>query len=131
MISIGELSRRTGVVIETIRYYERTGMLPAPKRAANGRRYYDATAVQRLLVLRQGRGLGFGKNEVRDLMCLLDEPQQSCDVAVELSRRQVAAIDQKIAQLKAMRRTLTKVAKSCPGLSVDRCSVLNALIDGL
>lgn len=128
-MTIGELSRRTGVVIETIRYYERSGILPPAARTANGRRSYDSNDVRRLRMLRQARRLGFGMSEIREFMDLLDAPQKSCDRAASLARRQVAAIDLKIAQLATMRRILSAGATACPGTSADCCAVMATLTE--
>lgn len=126
-MTIGELSRRTGVVIETIRYYERSGILPPAARTANGRRSYDSDDVRRLRMLREARRLGFGMREVRSFMELLDAPQNSCAIAASLARQQIEAIDQKITQLSTMRRILTRGSEACPGTSADCCAVMAAL----
>jgi DNA-binding transcriptional MerR regulator len=127
MIIIGELSRRTGVVIETIRYYERTGLLPSPQRSESGRRLYDDKAVRRLTLVRQSRDLGLGVREISELLALSDEPNASCMAAVEIARRQVAAIDVKIKRLRNMRRGLATVVEECSGTSVDDCRIIAAL----
>jgi len=129
MMTIGELSRRTGVVIETIRYYERTGLLPSPQRSENGRRLYDDKALRRLTLVRQGRDLGLGMKEISELLTLSDEPDASCKAAVEIARRQVAVIDVKIKQMKAMRRKLVTIAEACQSRNVDDCRVIAALTD--
>ena len=127
MITIGELSRRTGVVIETIRYYERTGLLPSPQRSESGRRLYDDKAVRRLNLVRQSRDLGLGVREISELLALSDEPDASCMAAVEIARRQVAAIDVKIKRLRIMRRELATVVEECSGTIVDDCRIIAAL----
>lgn len=126
-MTIGELSRRTGVVIETIRYYERIGLLPAPQRGENGRRQYDDKAVRRLTLVRQSRDLGFGMTEIGELLTLSDDPDASCQAAVEIARRQVSAIDGKIKQLKAIRRELVNVVEACNSTHIDDCRIIAAL----
>ena len=83
-ISIGELSRRTGVNIETIRYYERSGVIPRPPRTSGGRRTYDETFVKRLSFVSRSRQLGFSLDEIRSLLGLVDEHEYTCADVREL-----------------------------------------------
>ena len=84
-IGIGSLSRRTGVHIETVRYYEREGLLPEPPRTPGGHRVYDEVHVRRLNFIRRGRELGFTLGEIRQLLALVDENDFTCDEIKEIT----------------------------------------------
>lgn len=84
--TIGTLSRAAGVNVETIRYYEKIGLLKAPLRASNSYRYYDHAAMQRLQFIRRGRELGFGIAEIATLLELADHPERPCCEADQLAQ---------------------------------------------
>jgi len=123
---IGALSDHTGVNIETIRYYEKIGLLPPPPRAASGHRVYDQGNAKRLMFIRRGRDLGFSLDEVRSLLGLEDKPP-SCAEVHALTARHLAGIREKIAGLKRLERTLSKVAKECDDALTPDCPVIDAL----
>lgn len=127
-IQIGELSRRTSCNIETIRYYERIGLLAAPVRSAGRYRIYDAAAVRRLVFIRRARELGFSLDEVRALLALsTSDGQQSCAEARELAARHVRAIRTKIADLWAMERVLTDAVQRCAAGERPGCPIIDAV----
>lgn len=129
LLAIGDLSRRTGVHIETIRYYERIAMLPAPERAANGRRVYGPSAVRRLAFIRRARELGFTLDDVRLLLTLPDEEAgQMCAQGRELAERHLAEVRAKLEDLRAMERVLADMVRRC---QVDGEAVGCPLIDAL
>jgi DNA-binding transcriptional MerR regulator len=76
--SIGQMSRQTGVKVTTIRYYESRGLIPSPARTEGGQRRYDDAALERLAFLRHARKLGFGFDDIADLMALAEEPAEDC-----------------------------------------------------
>lgn len=100
--SIGTLSERSGVNIETIRYYEKVGLLPAANRARNGYRQYDDASVERLAFVRRGRELGFTIDEIRELLALAHDPDQPCSNADHMTRMHLKAIEGKIRDLQRM-----------------------------
>jgi DNA-binding transcriptional MerR regulator len=126
---IGELADRTGTTPETIRYYERVGVLAPPERSGAGRyRRYGPADVERLGFVRRARELGFSLDEVRELLGLADQPQRSCAEVDALARAHLAAVNEKLAQLTALRAELERVIGNCQGgLAVADCRILAAL----
>jgi len=124
--SIGRLSEVSGVNPETVRYYERIGLLPPPMRAANGYRRYNDAAARRLRFIRRGRELGFGIEDIRTLLQLADHPQQPCREADELTRAHLQDVEAKIADLQAMREELFRLA-GCNSDSAEHCRLIEAL----
>lgn len=124
--TIGALSKQSGVNTETIRYYERIGLLPVPPRSGSGYRRYDVAAAQRLRFVRRGRELGFGIEEIRTLLQLADHPQAACNEADALARQHLAEVEAKIADLEAMREVLGRLA-GCNSQSAEHCRLIEAL----
>lgn len=92
-LSIGELGRRAGAKVETIRYYERIGLLPAPARTEGNYRAYGEAELNRLSFIRRARDLGFSIEQVRDLLALSDRRDQSCATVGELTRAHLAEVE--------------------------------------
>jgi MerR family transcriptional regulator, mercuric resistance operon regulatory protein len=127
-LSIGELSRRTRVNIETIRYYERINMLPAPPRTASGRRVYGPADRRTLAFIRRARELGFTLNEIRALLALSGgAAREACAEVRELAASHLAEIRAKIADLRAMERALADAVRRCDAGEAPGCPVLDAL----
>lgn len=132
-MTIGALSERTGVTIETIRYYERVGVLPRPARHAAGvthagYRRYRVADVERLAFVRRARELGFSLDEVRELLSLADDPGRPCAEVDAIARAHRAQVEAKIAQLAALRAELDRVIGQCRGgFAVADCRLLSAL----
>ena len=126
---IGELAARTGTTPEAIRYYERVGVLSPPERRGAGRyRRYGPADVERLGFVRRARELGFSLDEVRELLGLADQPERSCAEVDQLARAHLAAVNEKIAHLAALRTELERVIGNCQGgLVVADCRILAAL----
>ena len=113
-LAIGELSRCTGVNIETIRYYERIKMLPAPPRTSSGRRVYGPTEIRTLTFIRRSRELGFTLDEVRALLALsAEDGNNTCGGVRQVAGRHLADIRAKIADLRAMARVLSDAVQRC------------------
>lgn len=128
VLSIGELSRRTRVNIETIRYYERIKMLPAPPRTAAGRRVYGPAETRTLAFIRRSRELGFTLGEIRALLALsVEGGQGSCAEVRELAAAHLAEVRAKIADLRAMERVLADAVRRCDAGEASGCPVLDAL----
>ncbi len=128
-LSIGSLSERTGVNIETIRYYERIGLLPAPPRSEGRWRLYEESHSQRLVFIRRSRELGFSLNEVRELLGLTTGRKLTCRAVKALAERHVVDIRRKVKDLKRLERTLTDLAARCHGSEVPDCPILEVLGD--
>jgi MerR family mercuric resistance operon transcriptional regulator len=126
-MAIGEFSRRTGGNIETIRYYERIGLLPLPNRRGRYRRYVAAD-VARLLFIRRARELGFTLDEVRALLKLSKaDSETSCAEVRELATRHLLEVKTKIADLRAMERTLVRAVSDCDTGEMPGCPLIDAL----
>jgi len=124
---IGRLSKETGCHIETIRYYERIGVVPRPPRGANGYRQYGADHVKRLAFVRRARELGFTLDEVRTLIRLAEDRSQSCTGAYELALHHLADVRAKLADLRKMGRILSRMVTACAGGKLVDCPILESL----
>lgn len=128
-IAIGELSRRTGCSIETIRYYERIGLLPAPERVGRYRRYGNA-GIRHLTFVRRARELGFTHNEVRSLLALSsNEDGSTCAAAQELGAARLAEVRERIAGLRAIERILAGAVQRCNPEQGRSCPLIEKLSD--
>ena len=128
-MKIGDLSRATGTNIETIRYYERIGLLPAPDRTAANYRSYGDPHRARLTFVRHSRDLGFTIEEIRSLLDLSDDPGRDCSEADRIASRHLAQVEEKIAQLTLLREELTRIVGRCRGGIAADCRVIEALGD--
>ena len=130
-IQIGDLSRRTGCNIETIRYYERITLLPIPVRSAGRYRLYGTADVRRLAFIRRARELGFTLDEVRTLLSLsANNAQGACANVCELAENHLAEVRGKIADLRAMERVLADAISRCAAGEVPGCPIIDALSAG-
>jgi MerR family mercuric resistance operon transcriptional regulator len=127
-IQIGELSRQTGYNVETIRYYERVGLLPHPPRSAARYRLYQAGDVRRLAFVRRARELGFTLDEVRALLALsVDDGKDTCAEVRHLAARHLADVRAKIADLRAMERVLADAVRRCDAGELPGCPLIDTL----
>lgn len=126
-LSIGDLSQQTGVNIETIRYYEKVGVLPAPARTAGGRRIYGAREARTLAFIRRSRELGFSLHEIRALLNLGAPVTASCAQVREIAGRHLRDIRHKIADLKKLEALLSTTVRRCSGKAVPECPVIEVL----
>lgn len=127
---IGELASKTGVNIETIRYYEREGILPAPVRAANNYRIYSGTHLRRLRFVRRARALAFTLDEVRILLSMIAGGDYTCAEIKSLGEKHLGDVQARIADLRRMECALFKVVSRCSGERTPDCSMLETLFDG-
>lgn len=127
--SIGELSRRTGVNVETVRYYEKIGLLPRPPRTEGGHRSYQDDHLKRLVFIRRSRKLGFSVDEIRNLLGLV-AGGYGCGEVRDAALAHLKDIRQKIADLRRMERTLAETAARCAGGSTPDCPIIDALFAG-
>ena len=129
--SIGELSRGSGVNIETIRYYERVRILPTPHRTASGRRVYSPTEGRTLTFIRRARELGFALDEIRALLALAGgDGSGTCAEVREIAARHLAEIRWKIADLRAKEQVLAETVALCDTGKLSRCPVIETLSAG-
>jgi MerR family transcriptional regulator, mercuric resistance operon regulatory protein len=129
-VAIGALSKRTGSNVETIRYYERIGLLPFPARSAGGYRLYGDEHLKRLTFVRRARTLGFSIDEVRRLLHLADHRRRPCAEVRVLAAAHLADVRAKIADLQAMERALAETVARCAGGRSARCALIDALYRG-
>lgn len=129
-LSIGNLSKQCGVNIETIRYYEKIGVMPAPDRSASGYRLYGPDHLKRLSFVRRSRQLGFSLDEIRSLLRLVDGDAYTCTQVRELTLDHVAEIRRKITDLKRLKRVMEEMAAQCSGGRAPECAIVDALFDG-
>lgn len=127
MLTIGELGKATGTKVETIRYYERIGLLPKPPRTDGNYRAYGKSELGRLSFIRRARDLGFPLDHVRALLSLSDDRGRDCATVDALARDHLAEVEHKIADLTALRRELAALIKSCKGGTVAECRIIEAL----
>lgn len=125
-LTIGTLARESGVNLETVRFYERSGLLPEPQRSASGYRHYQEQDVRRLRFIRRGRELGFSLDEIRGLLDLSAHPERPCDAADGMVREHLDAIEARIRDLQNMRAELSKLA-DCHSGHAEHCRLLEAL----
>ena len=124
----GGLAARTGCNIETIRYYERVGLLPPPPRSAGGHRLYGEGLIRRLNFVRRSRDLGFSVEEIRELLLLVDGTY-TCREVEQLARDHMREIRRKIADLRRLERVFETMAAQCSGDAVPDCPIIDALFD--
>jgi len=128
-MTIGKLAQASGVGVETIRYYERSGFLPKPDRLASGYRVYSKVSVNKVRFIKEAQALGFTLKEITDLLGLTDDPDADCATVNKKARAKLVEIEDKIRRLKAMRTSLSKLAKYCPAdeQPLSECSIINHL----
>lgn len=126
MTSIGEASRRSGVSIETIRYYERAAIVPKPDRAENGRRVYSDLEIGRLRFVRRCRDLGFSMADAKTLLALSEGTAADCKAVYDLAIAHLAAVRIKISELARLEAALEELTSNCQSAST-RCPMLEEL----
>ncbi|MBS0546185.1 MAG: helix-turn-helix domain-containing protein [Proteobacteria bacterium] len=124
---IGVLSERSGVNIETIRYYERVGLLPKPARSGGGYRLYQSGDSDRLSFIRRARDLGFSLDEIRRLLDLADQKSRSCRRVHEIAVEHLAEVHAKIGDLRRMERVLATMVRACAQETMPACPLLETL----
>jgi MerR family mercuric resistance operon transcriptional regulator len=128
-LGIGALSERTGCNIETIRYYERIGLLPPAPRSKGGHRVYGEAQARRLGFIRRSRELGFRLDQIRTLLGLVDGGRHTCARVKRITVDHLDEIQRKVADLRKIERVLKEMATQCDGGTVPACPVIDALFD--
>ncbi|MGI9289852.1 MAG: MerR family transcriptional regulator [Gammaproteobacteria bacterium] len=125
--TIGRLAEHAGVGIDTIRFYERKGLLPQPQRTASGYRLYDKSSINRIRFVRRAKDLGFSLDEIQNLLKLQDNSGPKAEVKA-ITRRKLAQIEEKISDLNRMRSVLQALDSECSGKgSVSGCPIIEAM----
>lgn len=128
-LAIGALSRRTRCNVETIRYYEKVGLLPAPARSDGGHRLYGRGHLMRLGFVRRARELGFTIEAIRALLRLAEDREQPCAEAREVASNHLKDVRAKIADLLAMEQVLSGMVDRCAGGVLPECPIIETLFE--
>ena len=129
-LTIGAVAKRVGVAIDTIRFYEREGLLPEPVRRASGYRSYGDGTIAQLRFIRRAKHLGFTLEKIRELLALSVDRQRGVKAVKQRAEKRLAAIEQRIAELQRVRDGLAQLVASCPGHGKpEECPILRALSD--
>lgn len=129
--SIGEIAARTGTNVETIRYYEKEGLLPKPPRTVGGHRKYSGTHLKRLYFIRRSRELGFSIQQVRELLGFVDESSHTCGEVKALTLQHAKDIQAKIDDLKRLQQALLAMSARCSGgeYPIDDCPIIDSMFN--
>lgn len=128
MFSIGELSKRTGVKVPTIRYYEHTGLIDAPERSEGNQRRYSKDGLKRLSFIRHSRELGFSIDDIKGLLELNQHPEKPCHDAHNIAVRHLDEVRARLSKLRRLERELIRIS-ACRADSIASCSVIETLAD--
>lgn len=128
-MSIGALSKRTGCNVETIRFYERIGIMPKPARTQGGHRVFTQDHLKRLTFVRRSRELGFTLDQVRNLLSLVDSDDYTCDEVKKMTLEHMGDVRYKIADLRKLERVLNDMVSQCDRGAVPDCPVVDALFE--
>lgn len=128
VLSIGQVARRAGVGVETVRFYEREGLLEEPPRRASGYRQYSEQVVRRLHFIKRAQQLGFSLKEINELLRVRVDAQTSCDEVKQRTEAKIAEVERKVIELQRMRQALLQVHSLCEGQGpTGGCPMLEAL----
>ncbi len=127
-LKIGEIAEQSQVNLQTIRYYEREGLLPKPPRLASGYRVFSPDAVRRVRFIKKAQELGFSLKEIKELLAIRFDPEGDCSMVRKLARAKLADIDEKMRSLEAIKKVLGKLATACPGRGPStECPILESI----
>jgi MerR family copper efflux transcriptional regulator len=127
-LRIGQLAHLANVNVQTLRFYERKGLLPRPPRGASGYREYTADAASVVKFIKRAQELGFSLRQIKELLALRNVPRATCGDVVIVAQRKIAEIDEKISDLQAMRTALSKLLAECRGETpITQCPIIEAL----
>jgi MerR family transcriptional regulator, copper efflux regulator len=127
-LTIGRLAREAGVAIDTIRFYERQGLVPLPARSEAGYRLYPAAMVTRLRFIRRAKELGFSLKEIKELLAMRLDPLSTCAEVKNQAEGKIMEIEARIADLLRIKTALARLASVCRGRGpLDECPILSAM----
>ncbi|MGH8661823.1 MAG: heavy metal-responsive transcriptional regulator [Burkholderiales bacterium] len=127
-LTIGKVAHSAGLAIDTVRYYEREGLIEKPARSVSGYRHYRPDVIARLRFIRQAKELGFTLSEIRELLTLKVAPGKSCADVKSRAEAKIADIEQRVARLNRMKGALRKLATACSGRGpTSECPILDAI----
>lgn len=129
-MKISELAEEAQCSVETIRYYEKEGLLPQPLRASNNYRQYDREHVDRLCFIRNCRTLDMNHSEIRALLALMEQQNSDCSSVNTLLDEHIAHVDVRIAELRVLKKQLNALRESCQQVQrIDACGILQGISD--
>ncbi len=129
-LTIGKVARRASVGVETVRFYEREGLIEEPPRRESGYRQYPEETVSRIRFIRRAKELGFSLKEIKELLALRIDPEASCEDIRQRAEAKIADIEEKVRTLRRMKKALVKLTAACNGRApVSECPILEALED--
>jgi len=126
-LTIGHLARETGTKVETIRFYEKSGLLPEPARTESNYRAYENTHLQRLHFIRKARDLGFSLDQIRAMLALADDRSRPCEAVDEIARVHREEVIRKIADLTALKKELDRMITQCSHGAIADCRIIESL----
>jgi MerR family copper efflux transcriptional regulator len=127
-LTIGKVARKAGVGIETVRFYERSGLIDEPPRKGSGYRQYPKSVISRLRFIKRAKELGFSLREIKELLSLRVEPTTTCADIRDRAQAKIADIEGKILSLERIKEVLTELTTSCSGVGpVSECPIVEAL----
>jgi MerR family mercuric resistance operon transcriptional regulator len=127
-LTIGQVARRSAVNIETLRYYERRGLIPEPPRQASGYRQYDPQVVQRIQFIKRAQELGFTLKEISELLALRVDPDTTCEDVRRRAEAKIADIEEKVRSLQRIKKALAELTAACSGRGpTGECPILEAM----
>jgi len=127
--TIGKLAEKANCKVETVHYYEKTGLMPEPPRTQGGHRIYDLSHAKRLNYIRRSRELGFTIEQIKDLLKFIDEPNHYCGEVKGMAMLQARDVQQKINDLERLKKALNDMVGQCKGdnFTIDNCPIIDAL----
>lgn len=129
-MTIGQVATQLGLNVQTIRFYEREGLLPKLERSSSGYRQFNAEVVKRILFIRHAQEVGFSLREISTLLSLRADPEGSCDTVRQFTSEKIEQLNMRLKNLRKMKKTLQNLAEMCrSGLPVSSCPILDALED--
>ncbi len=130
-LKIGEVAKQSGLGVETVRFYEREGLIAEPPRRASGYRAYPGSVVPRLSFIRHAKELGFTLKEIRELLSLRVDRRANCSAVEKRAQAKITDIEERIRSLQRIRRTLRKLVEACDGRKpTSECPILESLDRG-
>lgn len=127
---IGELAQAVGCHIETVRYYEKVGLIPASARRPNGYRDYSDRHLQYLRLVRRARSLGFSQSEIQELVNLIEIKDSSCGQVFDIVTKQIKVLDNKLKEIRRIKKALTDLSRACGENKHNDCPALEELLQG-
>lgn len=131
-MKVGELAKKAGINLETMRYYERIGLMPKPNRKESGYRYYDETDLARVRFIVRSKELGFTLKETKELLSMRIDSDTKCEDVKDLAQRKITDIQMRIKDLESIASNLQSLVNQCTDgqMSLEECPIVNALDQG-